>query len=342
MLKVLIVDDSPFMRVRINLFLDSEPGIKVVGIARDGYEAIEKTKHLKPDVITMDYEMPEMSGLEAVEHIMSECPTPIIMVSSFTYDGAETTIKALRKGAVDYLHKEELTKEDLISKIYLAKDAKLEPLPLTDENLADMDNRRFSVVGIGISTGGPRALSSLLPKISPKISASIVIAQHMPASFTASLAERLNKDSAITVKEAEHGELLRPAYAYICPGGMHMYIEKNSTISLFSKDRFSSVYKYTPSVDLLFTSLSKSHRDQAMAIIMTGMGSDGAEGAKEAKDAGAYIMAQSEDSCTIYGMPRVVVEKNLHDDIIHLDNIAKRINSLCTGSVPPPIPKITL
>ena len=111
MLKVLIVDDSPFMRVRINLFLDSEPGIKVVGIARDGYEAIEKTKHLKPDVITMDYEMPEMSGLEAVEHIMSECPTPIIMVSSFTYDGAEITIEALRKGAVDYLHKEELTKK---------------------------------------------------------------------------------------------------------------------------------------------------------------------------------------------------------------------------------------
>ncbi|HOB19219.1 MAG TPA: chemotaxis response regulator protein-glutamate methylesterase [Candidatus Atribacteria bacterium] len=328
MLKVLIVDDSSFMRMRIRILLESDPDIEIVGIARDGFEAIEKTRRLKPDVITMDLKMPGMSGTEAVERIMRENPTPVIMISSFTFDGAQETVDALSRGAVDYIQKESITRDELLRKVYTAQKAHLDLKKSATTEPADMASRSFSIVGIGISTGGPKALAELLPAISPDIDASIVIAQHMPPAFTASLAVRLDQEASITVKEAEDGEVLKPAHAYICPGGMHMTVTAMGTIALAEKDRYPD-QKFSPSVDLLMASLGEAYGDKAMCIIMTGMGSDGVEGVKAARQRGSFIAAQSEDSCTIYGMPKAVVESGLHDRIIHLDDIARHINVLC-------------
>lgn len=352
MIKVLIVDDSSFIRVRIRTLLETCSEIKVIGVARDGMDALRKTLVLKPDVITMDINMPDISGIETVELIMKQCPTPIIMVSSLTYDGAYETLEALEKGAVDYIHKDHLSEKALIEKILIAKDAKLnagasstqKPVTGTIEDIlethaaevfkpqpaADLITkpRSFSIIGIGISTGGPSALAKVLPGISEDIPASIVIAQHMPSNFTKPLAERLNKISRLHVKEAENGEKLIPGHAYICPGGRHIMVDQKGTVSLHDKESFAQ-YHYCPSASLLMSSISRLHAENAMCIIMTGMGSDGLEGIIEAKKRGSYVIAQSEDSSVIFGMPKAVISNNLQDEIVHLDNIADRINELC-------------
>jgi len=330
MIKVLVVDDSSFMRVKIRTLLESDPNIKVIGIARNGIEALDKVLTLKPDVITMDINMPDMSGITAVELIMKECPTPILMVSSLTYDGAKETVIALEKGAIDYIHKDQLTSELLVEKIYLAQNAVIKhPTQRSIEPTHVSGVRKaFSVIGIGISTGGPKALAKFMPEISSDIKASIVIAQHMPPIFTNSLAERLNAISKITVKEAKNGEPMHPGCAYICPGGMHMMIEKTGIISLYPRDVFPQ-YRFCPSADALMSSLSKTYGPKALCIIMTGMGSDGLIGIKEAKEHGSYIIAQSQDSSTIYGMPKAVIANNLQDEIVHLDHMGERINQLC-------------
>lgn len=420
MIKLLIVDDSTFMRVRIRTLLETEPNIKIIGIARDGKDAINKTLILKPDVITMDINMPGVSGLEAIEAIMEQCPTPIIMISSLTYDGSKITIDALEKGAVDFIHKDLLSEETLINKIFIANNAKLiteigapceKPKSTIDlgstkgaeqdtisgkttdtltsdkkpdnitmdafaktikeratqvkqivtdvtkptsgeveisEEFIDISipkkttyddssgipddllttNRSFSIIGIGISTGGPRALSHLLPDISPDIPASIVIAQHIPAAFSKPLAERLDASSKITVKEAEDGELLVPGYAYLCPGGKHIVIEHNGIITLYDKEIFPS-HHFCPSASILMSTIAKAYADKALCIMMTGMGSDGLDGIAEARKRGSYIIAQSENSSTIFGMPKAIISNNLQHEIVHLDRIAERINKLC-------------
>lgn len=332
MIKVLVVDDSSFMRVHIKTLLESDNDIKVIGIARTGSEAIDKTSTLKPDVITMDINMPDMSGIDAVEHILRKHPIPIVMISSLTFEGAKETIEALNKGAVDYINKTQLTKETLIAKIRMAVKAtvSLPVCQLNDHAPAPLVNRSFSIIGIGISTGGPKALSKFIPEISPDIPAGIVIAQHMPPVFTKSLAERLDADSKIKVKEAEDGDLLQLGCAYILPGGMHGELKACGTISLHPKEAFPQQH-YIPSVDLLMSSIAKAYGDQALCIIMTGMGSDGMQGIKEARKLGCYIMAQSENSSTIYGMPKSIVTNNLHDEIIPLEEIGYRINQLSIG-----------
>ncbi|UZQ85815.1 chemotaxis-specific protein-glutamate methyltransferase CheB [Thermoclostridium stercorarium] len=352
MIKVLIVDDSSFMRVRIRTLLETCSEIKVVGIARNGMDAVRKTVVLRPDVITMDINMPDMSGIEAVELIMKQCPTPIIMVSSLSSDGANETLEALEKGAVDYIHKDNLNEKNLIEKILIAKNAKLNinghSAPKISKNIIQetrekilaetlrlqktteilSGRRTFSIIGIGISTGGPSALAKVLPQISAEIPASIVIAQHMPSAFTGPLAERLNRISALHVKEAENGEQLIPGYAYICPGGKHIMVEKKGIITLYDREKFPN-YHYCPSASLLMASISRVYANNAMCIIMTGMGSDGLEGVLEAKKNGSYVIAQSENSSVIFGMPKAIISNNLQDEIVHLDHIADRINELC-------------
>ena len=330
MIKVLIVDDSSFMRVRIRQYLELDPNIKIIGIARNGLDAIDKAISLKPDVITMDINMPEMSGITATKHIMEKCPTPIIMISSLTHHGARETIEALNRGAIDYINKDELSDAILIEKIYLAKDAAVDSYrdKSQDSRPSKTLNRDFSVIGIGISTGGPKALSHLIPRISPNISASILIAQHMPPIFTQSLAERLDAGSAIRVKEAQDQELLQPGHVYICPGGMHMMIEKKNIISLYPKEDFPG-YHFSPSADLLMASISNIYGSDALCIVMTGMGSDGLEGVKIGKKNKSYIIAQSQNSSTIYGMPKAIISNSLQDEILHLNDMAERINQLC-------------
>jgi len=356
MIKVLIVDDSSFMRVKIRTLLESCSDIKVVGIARDGMDALRKTIILKPDVITMDINMPDMSGIKAVELIMQQCPTPIIMISSLTNKGTYETIEALEKGAVDYIHKDNLTEEILIEKISLATNARLNISRKTEKRFPDnflgkkreeivsedikpaktpeppaRVHRSFSIIGIGISTGGPGALAKVLPGISPEIPASIVIAQHMPSAFTRPLAERLDRISRLTVKEATNGETLLPGHAYICPGGKHIMIEQKGIVSLYDREKFPD-YHFIPSATLLMSSISRVYEENALCIIMTGMGSDGLDGIIEAKKRGSYVIAQSENSSVIFGMPKAVISNNLQDEIVHLDDIAGRINDLCLAS----------
>jgi len=329
MIKVLVVDDSSFMRANIKTLLISADDIEVVGIARTGREAIDKTKALKPDVITMDINMPDMSGIDAVEYIMKIHPVPIIMVSSLTFEGAEETIRALEKGAVDYINKAKLNKETLISKIRMAAAASVNIAALgSKEHIpASSVKHTFKIIGIGISTGGPRALAKFLPELSPDISASIVIAQHMPPLFTKSLAERLNAECKIKVKEAEDGELLLPGCAYILPGGKHGKLNNNGTVSLYTKEEFPEQL-YTPSADLLISSMAHIYKNKALCIIMTGMGNDGLEGAREIKKHGGYVITQSESTSTIFGMPKAVIQNNLYDEIVHLDDLGLRINQL--------------
>jgi len=330
MIKVLIVDDSSFMRVNIRRYLEIDPNIKVVGIARNGIDAIEKTIALKPDVITMDMNMPKMSGITAVEHIMEKCPTPIIMISSLTRHGAKETIEALNKGAIDYIDKNELSSHLLLEKIYLAKNATFKSFqPKTEDHQVPKSiEKSFSIVGIGISTGGPRALSYFMPRVSPDINAGILIAQHMPPTFTQSLAQRLDMECKIRVKEAEDQEPIQPGYAYICPGGMHMVVKQKGIISLLPKKKFPK-HHFVPSADLLMASISEVYGANALCIIMTGMGSDGLEGVKIAKKNKSYIIAQSQNSSTIYGMPKAIISNNLQDEILHLNDIGNRINQLC-------------
>lgn len=349
MIKVLIVDDSSFMRVKIRSFLEACPDIQIIGIARSGLDAVEKTHILKPDVITMDINMPDISGIQAVERIMRECPTRILMVSSLAFEGAAETVEALEKGAVDYIHKDTMTEKSLVEKIRMARDAVINPAPSGIDSAAAegakpgtqesairekqsiklaAPQKLFRVVAIGISTGGPRALANIIPQISPDIQASIVIGQHMPPAFTKPLAERLDKDSRVRVKEAVDGELLFPGHVYICPGGMHMKLQKKDVISLYPKENYHE-YHYCPSADLLMSSTSLTYGKNALLIIMTGMGSDGMEGIKTAREQGSYVLAQSEETSTIYGMPKAIISNNLQDEIVHLNQVADKINSLC-------------
>ena len=331
MIKVLVVDDSSFMRVTIKTLLESDNDIRVSGIARTGKEAIEKVQTLRPDVVTMDINMPDMSGIDAVEHIMKLHPVPIVMISSLTVEGAKETIEALSKGAVDYIDKAQLTKEALIAKVRMVAEAAIPPPALHTTyhvTTALFQSHSFGIIGIGISTGGPKALSRFIPEILPNIPASLVIAQHMPPVFTRSLAERLDLESQIKVKEAEDGDILQPGCAYILPGGMHGKVCTSGVISLLPKEFYPQQH-YAPSADILTSSIAQVYGKKALFIIMTGMGSDGLEGIKEAKKQGSYIMAQSESSSTIFGMPKSIITNQLHDEIIHLDDIGHRINHLC-------------
>ena len=333
MIQVLVVDDSSFMRVKIKTLLESDPEIRLAGIARTGKEAVEKTLLLKPDVITMDINMPDMSGIGAVEHIMKLTPTPIIMVSSLTSDGTAETIEALEKGAVDTINKAELNGEILIAKVRMAAKAVVNTSALFSQTNAiplQATGRSFSIIGIGISTGGPKALSEFIPEISQDISAGIVIAQHMPSAFIKSLAERLDAESKIRVKEAANGEILHPGCAYICPGGMHMKVKAGGIFSLYPKETFPQCH-YVPSADILMSSIGQTYGARALCIIMTGMGSDGLEGVRTAKKQGSYIMAQSEDSCTIYGMPKAIIANHLQHEVVSLADMGSRINQLCIG-----------
>lgn len=325
MIDVLIVDDSAVMRMRIRQALEQDPAVRVVGFARNGREAVEKALALKPAVITMDIQMPDMSGIEAVRAIMSQRPVPIIMLSSLTQHGAAETILALELGAVDYLSKDAFTDQGLLSKIHDAAGAVMAP-PLRRAPSFTGFGRPYSACAIGISTGGPKALATFLPRLSPGFGAPILIAQHMPPLFTRSLAERLDALCPFPVKEAENLERLQPGWAYLCPGGFHMELADRHRMALSPKDKYPK-YAYVPSADLLMASMGKVFGREALLIIMTGMGLDGTEGVRQAKACGSYILAQSEASSTIYGMPKGVIDRSLQNEIVDLEHLHEIMNA---------------
>ena len=348
-IKAIVVDDSAFMRKALSMMLESDPEIKVVATARDGYEAIEKIKKFKPDIVTLDVEMPRMNGLEALKRIMKECPVPVLMVSSLTTEGAEVTIEALKLGAVDFIPKQlsyvsvdiVKIKDELVNKVksiarsrYIRRKIfgerlKVETIEKETERFKPV-RKVFKLVAIGISTGGPLSLQHVVPRIPADFPTGIVIAQHMPPRFTKSLADRLNSMSSIEVKEAQDRDKITPGTALIAQGGRNIVFEKRGVDFVVRiVDYPNTIYK--PSVDLMMESAAEVFGDSVLGVIMTGMGKAGLEGLRKVKSKGGYVIAQNEETCVVYGMPKAVVEAGLADSILPLDKIATALVKLVNG-----------
>lgn len=347
-IKVLVVDDSAFMRKSLSLLLESDPKIKVIGSASDGIIALDKIKQLKPDVVTLDIEMPNMDGITALKKIMRECPTPVLMVSSLTSEGAEITLRALELGAVDFIPKElsfvsvAITgiKEELISKVksifknkdVMSKLSSINPVAIKAKEVQHSQSKKLPVMNykalaIGISTGGPISLQKVIPSLSNNISIPVFVVQHMPPKFTASLADRLNNLSSLTVKEAEDNELVKNGVVYIAPGGFHMGLKKDgpNNVTIKISEQPDNVL-HRPSVDVMLSSLQEIYGKYLLSVIMTGMGKDGLEGIKKLKEIGGHCIAQDKNSCVVYGMPRAIIDNGLADIVAPLDEISKIIN----------------
>ncbi|BAU75674.1 protein-glutamate methylesterase/protein-glutamine glutaminase [Metapseudomonas furukawaii] len=363
--KVLVVDDSGFFRRRVSEILASDPNIQVVGTATNGREAIDQALALKPDVITMDYEMPMMDGITAVRHIMQRCPTPVLMFSSLTHEGARVTLDALDAGAVDFLPKNfedisrtpEKVKQLLCEKVHsIARSnrryssfgtsslptpatapspglsARSSPAPAAANPAAPVASspapkrKGYRLVAIGTSTGGPVALQRVLTQLPANFPAPLVLIQHMPAAFTKAFAERLDKLCRISVKEAEDGDVLRPGLALLAPGGKQMMVDTRGVVRILPGDERLN---YKPCVDITFGSAAKAYSDKVLAVVLTGMGADGREGARLLKQGGSQVWAQDEASCVIYGMPMAVVKANLADAVYSLDDIGRHLVEAC-------------
>lgn len=342
MVKVLIVDDSAFMRNTLSSMISSDPELEVIGIAKDGVEAVDKVEKLKPDIVTMDVEMPRMDGIEALKHIMDTNPVPVLMVSSLTTDGAHATLEALEIGAVDFIPKnlQDLSinivkiKEILIDKIKKIGRKGLvrrvirhtaEPLRMP-KITGYSSHKKISIVAIGSSTGGPKALQSIITKLPIDFPLPIVIAQHMPPSFTGPFAERLNQISNIEVKEAESGEPIKNGVVYIAPGSGHMSLQRKkiTETSIFvTEDR--GEYIYRPSVDVLMLSAVESFSGRVLGVILTGLGNDGEKGMREIKNKGGRTIAESEESCVVFGMPKAVIQAGAADKIVPVEEVAGEI-----------------
>ncbi|UCH45464.1 MAG: chemotaxis response regulator protein-glutamate methylesterase [Nitrospiraceae bacterium] len=344
MVNVLVVDDSAFMRNALTTMIMSDPEIRVIGVARDGKEAVAKVAELKPDIVTMDVEMPRMDGIEALRQIMTDNPVPVLMVSSLTTDGAKATLDAIDLGAVDFIPKNlsELStnivniKNMLIEKIKgigkkgLVLRKRTRTLPAKKPEMPKATDysigRKMNIVVIGTSTGGPKALQNIITNMPGAFPVPILVAQHMPPAFTGPFAERLNHLSEITVKEAEEGEIIKKGTVYIAPGRGHMRIVRKKvteTVICISEEKGDYIYK--PSVDALMLSVADCYPAQMLGVILTGLGNDGEKGMKAIKDSGGRTIAESEESCVVYGMPKAVVNSGLADKIVPVDEVAGEI-----------------
>lgn len=341
-IKVLVVDDSAFMRRVVSDLINSDPALEVVGTARNGEEALKLILDKQPTVVTMDVEMPGKDGISTVEQIMKTSPVPVVMLSSQTYAGAEATINALQKGAVDFVPKPSgsisldihKVKEQLISKIKVAAKARVgKPaprfIPFTLVKSACIKQDSFSpkgIIAIGTSTGGPKALQEVLPRFPENLAASVLIVQHMPPGFTKSLADRLNSLSRIQVKEAEDQEELLGGTAYIAPGNYHMKVAKTLSGKFFiNLTQEPPVSGHRPSVDVLFLSVAEQRGIPVTAVILTGMGQDGKKGMIEIKKAGGRTIAEDASTAVVYGMPKAAVEAGCVDQVVPLQKVGAEI-----------------
>jgi two-component system chemotaxis response regulator CheB len=337
-IRVLVVDDSAFTRKVVSDMLGSDPDITVVDIARDGRAAVEKARALRPDVITMDVEMPVMDGLEALREIMGDRPVPVVMLSALTREGAATTIEALELGAVDFVAKPSHSmtiglgeiRDQLVAKVKLAARAKVRvPAAASSGRLGGGESRKprsgkesdIAVV-IGSSTGGPSALNQVLPALPGDIKAGVLVVQHMPPGFTRSLAARLAEASAITVKEAEAGDRLVDGLALVAPGGHHLSVTGAGEVVLSQDPPRHGV---RPSVDTTMESAARVYGDRLVGVVLTGMGRDGAAGMAAIKAAGGRTIAEHESTCVIYGMPKAVVEQGLADVVVPVQEVGGAI-----------------
>lgn len=381
MIRVLVVDDSAFFRNALKRMLSQDPDITIVGVARDGEEALELSRTLDPDVITLDVEMPKLDGLATLQALMAEKPRPVIMVSSLTVEGAEATLKAMELGALDFIPKYQGKQLDLVqlsndlctkvkavvhkarrfpirSRPRLAPPGMSSPAYSAGLASSGLGGGAFAsggtvgfaaraatggaatstiarprgrqtrdYVAIGVSTGGPPAVQKVLSALPANFPACILIAQHMPGTFTGPFAKRLDSVSQITVKEAETGDKLQNGVAYIAPGGKHLRVDLRGTLPVLSVVTEPASALYKPSATVLFESLGQSVGSRTLGVVMTGMGSDGLEGMKVLKRAGGYALAQNEASCVVYGMPKSIVDAGLADEVVDVDQIAAAIQA---------------
>lgn len=342
-IRVLIIEDSAFMRKMISDILSSDPRITVLGTARNGKDGLAKIKDLSPDVVTLDIEMPIMDGIETLERIMTTQPMPVVMLSSLTTEGAHKTVQAISIGAIDFIAKpsgaisldiETIKKEIIMKVITAAKANVIKNRPVNNSALLGVKQQVFknSIVGIGTSTGGPRALQQVLTTLPKDFPAPIVIVQHMPPKFTKSLADRLNMLSHIEVKEANHGELLRKGVAYVAPGDFHMKVRQvgRSLAIELTKDELELGHR--PAVNVLFESMATLKQINKFAIVLTGMGRDGANGIQKIRssDSQAIILSEAEESTVVYGMPSAAVKTGCVNQVVHLNNISQTLNKLVT------------
>jgi two-component system chemotaxis response regulator CheB len=336
---VLVVDDSAFMRRAISKIFESDPRFVVVGIARNGEEAIEKARRLKPDLVTMDVEMPVMNGLEALEEIMKTSPVPVVMLSSHTGEGASETLKALELGAVDFFLKESLLNvnhdesqvQEFLQRLYLIAQAKhtsgTKKIHLSGSRLEKKKHPKIELIVIGCSTGGPSALQAILPRFPKGFPIPIVVAQHMPQGFTAPLAERFNALCQLNVREAENGGEIKPGTIYIAPSGFQTrFVKIQDGPVVFKVDnKVDGPILYKPCIDITLSSAAPIFADRLLTIILTGMGTDGMRGCGIVKQYNGSVFVEAEDSCVIYGMPKAVVGAGYADGQYPLSQMYQEI-----------------
>jgi two-component system chemotaxis response regulator CheB len=353
-IKVLIVDDSALVRRLLTEILQSDASFEVVGTASDPYVAREKIKKLNPDVITLDVEMPRMDGITFLENLMRLRPMPVLMVSSLTQRGAEVTLRALELGAVDFVAKPKIDvagglgnySDEIIAKVRTAARARVGAIraasPAAPKFSADavipqasMGRRMLKtterIIAIGASTGGTEALRELLVALPPD-APGIVISQHIPAAFSGPFAQRLNQVAAMSVCEAQDGQYILPGHAYVAPGDRHLIIERDGARYRCRLNDGSHVNRHRPSVDVMFRSVAQHVGPNAVGVILTGMGDDGARGLKEMQEAGARTIAQDEASSVVWGMPGSAVKLGAADQVLSLRNIAPRLLELAVSS----------
>ncbi|MCE2595536.1 chemotaxis response regulator protein-glutamate methylesterase [Motilimonas cestriensis] len=374
-IKVLVVDDSSFFRRRVSEIINQDPMLEVIDTAKNGREAVEMTQRLKPDVITMDIEMPVLDGISAVREIMASTPTPILMFSSLTHQGATATLEALEAGALDFLPKkfEDIARDkeeaihtlqqrvkaiarrrvfsprattNLRSSASASSAAASEALRKPELNTRTVSpsvrttatnevrsapvkfkrtGKSYDILTIGTSTGGPVALQTVLTALPANFPLPILLIQHMPATFTAAFAARLNSLCKIKVKEAQDGDPIVKGQAYLAPGGKQMLVEGRGASARIRIIDGNDKVNYKPCVDITFASLAKLYQSKVLAVVLTGMGADGRDGGRMLKNMGATIWAQDEKTCVVYGMPQAVTKEGISSESLPLDKVAQRI-----------------
>lgn len=360
--RVLIVDDSAFMRKVLETIFNADDQLHVAGHAKDGREAVSLAESLKPDVITMDINMPHVDGLQATAQIMTTNPRPIVIVSSESREGAASTLKALELGAIEFVAKPssgidldmQSVKEDLLRKVRMAAKVRVvrtasllastvqkagsvpQPAPPVAPRLAPSSglDQRFPVVVLAASTGGPATVMRLAPGFTRDFPAAVILVQHMPAAFTTQYAAQLAEFTGIRVKEAEPNEFLQPGTFYICPGGHHLRVTPSGRIQLDGSS--GRINGYLPNIDATMESVAAFAGPMSIGVILTGMGNDGAIGAKAIKSAGGLVLAQDEATCVIFGMPAEAIKANAVDQVLGIDDIypaiEKRVIGICRTS----------
>jgi two-component system chemotaxis response regulator CheB len=347
LVRVLVVDDSALMRKLIPQILERDSSLQVVGTAMDGAFGLKKIEELQPHVVTLDLEMPRMDGIETLREVTRRCRVPVIVVSAHTTQGASATFKALAMGAFDFVAKPRDAAQarmdqiaaELIGKIKVAAQNGVPnrtPQVLVEGRRANkpavrLRRRPTRVVAIGISTGGPNALQYMLSQLPGDFPGSIVVVQHMPEGFTEMFARRLDECCAIDVKEAQSGDLLLAGRALICPGNRHIRVRQMPLGDMVVLSDEDKVNGHRPSVDVLFRSAAQQFGDRAVALIMTGMGEDGADAMGEVRSLGGTTIAQNEESCVVYGMPRTAVERGHVQRVVPLDALANTLQAMCAA-----------